>query len=78
MEGVFRIVDLLFGCHHRHLSFPISSRGPVWHPPHVVCLDCGRSFVYDWDEMRIVRHVEPKESADTGAAGDSDEYPLFI
>jgi hypothetical protein len=56
------IVDLLFGCWHRNLSFPLSvkksqPRSPsTWRTgTYVVCLDCGKEFAYDWHDMRIVR-----------------------
>jgi hypothetical protein len=55
------LVDLLFGCWHRHLSFPRSvSRGERRFPAasetgtYVVCLDCGKEFAYDWEEMRLL------------------------
>lgn len=49
------VFDLLFGCWHQNFSFPITakanrSRGKA---THVVCLDCGREFPYDWEKMQI-------------------------
>lgn len=56
-----KIMDFMFGCWHKHLSFPRSSK-----PGHrrtsaacktgtyVVCLDCGKEFSYDWQTMRVV------------------------
>jgi hypothetical protein len=56
------LVDLLFGCWHRNLSFPLSvkqsqPRSPsTWRTgTYVVCLDCGKEFAYDWQDMRIVK-----------------------
>ena len=55
-----RILDSLFGCMHRHYSFPItlkqnsSRRGASRVSTYVVCMDCGKELPYDWDEMRIV------------------------
>lgn len=58
------LYDFLFGCHHRHTSFPITL--PT-HPPggsrhagkatetYCVCLDCGRKFPYNWEKMKILR-----------------------
>lgn len=46
------------GCRHRRVSFPMAiSESAVDNPtasvrPHVVCLDCGREFWYDWKKMR--------------------------
>jgi len=52
---------LLFGCRHRHCTFPMSARpgDKEFDPrlprgPYVVCLDCARKFAYDWERMEIV------------------------
>jgi len=36
---------------------------------YVVCLDCGKQFVYDWENMRLGRAVEIAD----GSPRDSDE-----
>lgn len=62
-----RLLDSLFGCSHRHLSFPITIRG-VRHRntaaalsgTYVVCLDCAKQFAYDWDEMKVVFETRRK------------------
>jgi len=58
MLGLF---DLLFGCYHKNFSFPITKkRGQRLSPAaavtgtYVVCLNCGKEFPYDWQEMKIV------------------------
>lgn len=59
---------MLFGCWHKRLSFPISGkrghrRSSAAHQTgtYVVCLDCGKEFPYDWQQMRIVsRRYEPE------------------
>lgn len=38
-------------CRHRRLTFPLSARDDAG-AAHVTCLDCGREFWYDWDNMR--------------------------
>ncbi len=55
------LLDMLFGCWHRNISFPLTSkRGQRKSPAasitgtYVVCLDCGKEFAYDWDEMKIL------------------------
>ena len=55
------LLDLMFGCKHKHCSFPITVRGKLRRikaasvtGTYVVCLDCGMEFPYDWKEMRIV------------------------
>lgn len=55
-----RIMDALFGCTHRHYSFPITvkkgrrSNAAFLTGTYVVCLDCGKEMPYDWKHMRIV------------------------
>lgn len=55
------LMNALFGCWHSNYSFPRTTA-----PGHrrtaaasvtgtyVVCLDCGKEFPYDWQQMRIV------------------------
>jgi hypothetical protein len=55
-------VNTFFGCSHKRTTFPITpAKKPGLHAApsanrngmYVVCLDCGREFGYDWDEMRL-------------------------
>jgi len=80
------ILGGLFGCSHRRLTRPIT---PVSKPgvpsgeTYVVCLECGKQFVYDWNRMRIGKPIE--RSVDTGvlnpevpgAAKTKMKYALF-
>ncbi len=62
-----RILQLLaVKCRHKHTSQPFSAATPtnssgnwaaVGTPTthYVVCLDCGRKFQYDWQNMRMMR-----------------------
>jgi len=66
MEEIVKIFDALFGCWHKRISFPqTSKRGQrrleaASHTgTYVVCLDCGREFAYDWTKMRI---LSPRET----------------
>ncbi len=45
------IFELIFGCHHEHLSrvFTIQKR------TYTVCVECGRELDYSWTRMRTVR-----------------------
>jgi hypothetical protein len=59
-------LDVLFGCQHKKLSFPITVRGAHTRAnsslrtgTYVVCLDCGHEFPYDWNEMKIVEGTQP-------------------
>lgn len=57
------IVNVFFGCAHRRKTFPLTpgrkqaSAGPARHGTYVVCLDCGKEFAYNWQEMRIGSQV---------------------
>ena len=73
MEDELKILDMLFGCWHKRLSFPISSRRGQRRTSaarqtgtYIVCLDCGREFAYDWQQMRIVSAREQHDP--TGAS----------
>lgn len=55
------LVDAIFGCLHRNYSFPITTpRGQrrtgaaAVTGTYIVCLDCGKEFPYDWQEMKVV------------------------
>ena len=56
------LFELVFGCSHKHCSFPLTVRGNLQRSEaasvtgtYVVCLDCGREFPYDWKQMKLVR-----------------------
>jgi hypothetical protein len=59
---MFRFVTSLFGCAHHHCTFPITAKkqgtAPSGEKPHattyIVCLDCGKEFPYDWQQMKVV------------------------
>ena len=62
--------DLMFGCSHRRLSFPITVRGARRRSKaasvtgtYVVCLECGQEFPYDWKEMKVVRSSSTASAA---------------
>jgi hypothetical protein len=47
------VLDSLFGCSHRRTTFPITPKGPAARlGAYVTCLDCGKEFAYNWNEMR--------------------------
>lgn len=47
------VFDSLFGCSHRRTTFPITPKRPSAHlGAYVTCLDCGKEFAYNWNEMR--------------------------
>lgn len=72
MEEKLKLFDMLFGCWHKRLSFPISGKRGQRRPSaahetgtYVVCLDCGREFAYDWQQMRIIAPREERDLATT-------------
>jgi len=64
-----KVFDALFGCWHLRYSFPITvkpgvrrNRAAALTGTYVVCLDCGKEFAYDWQEMKVVSRM-PGQSA---------------
>lgn len=58
---ISKLLDTIFGCWHNHYSFPITvrkgarrSKAASLTGTYVVCLDCGKEFPYDWQEMKVV------------------------
>jgi hypothetical protein len=56
-----KLVEVLFGCKHARYSFPVTVRRAKTRPQaaaltgtYVVCLDCGREFGYDWQQMKVI------------------------
>ena len=68
---ISQVLDMLFGCTHKHYSFPMTCKGKRRSPAasvtgtYVVCLECGKEFPYDWQAMKI---VSPKPSSRTKPA----------
>ena len=55
------LYNLLFRCRHRNTSFPLRAAPKPGVPPedlYVVCLDCGKRFPYNWEQMRIGETAE--------------------
>ena len=60
-----KLLDAFFGCWHNNLSFPLTARSGSRRNAaasltgtYVVCLDCGREFAYDWQEMKVITSPE--------------------
>jgi len=58
---IANLFSKFFGCWHNRYSFPISVRHGARRTgaasltgTYVVCLDCGKEFPYDWQEMKVV------------------------
>jgi hypothetical protein len=51
-----KMLDLVFGCHHRQMTRPITPVHRHKTQPsatYVVCLECGKQFYYDTANMRL-------------------------
>jgi predicted transcriptional regulator len=69
------MLDAFFGCSHKHYSFPITTRPGQRRSEaasvtgtYVVCLDCGKEFAYDWQEMKFVSSAHKPEGIEEAAA----------
>ena len=61
------VFNLLFGCRHRRTTFPLTpakkdGSGPA--QTYVVCLECGKQFIYDWEQMRLGDPVDISAGSD--------------
>jgi hypothetical protein len=72
------LLDFLFGCTHKHFSFPMTRRPGQRHSSaasitgtYVACLDCGKEFPYDWKEMKIIEHLPRHSKNLTAKAAES-------
>jgi hypothetical protein len=72
-------INSLFGCSHQRTTFPLTpgrtgaahaGSGATRSGTYVACLDCGKEFAYDWDEMRIGQPVTPRVPA-------TEAQPMF-
>jgi len=63
------LLNTFFGCSHRKTTFPLTPARKVGklsrNGTYVVCLDCGKEFDYDWQEMRIGEPVSVRVAAVT-------------
>jgi hypothetical protein len=80
------LLNSLFGCSHQRTTFPLTPArkaaypAPVTHNgTYVVCLDCGKEFAYNWDEMRVGVTL-PSSTADLApvAEGRFDGLPRHV
>jgi len=60
------LLNLLFRCPHRRLTrplAPVTRAGQPHSQSYVVCLDCGKQFEYDLNEMRIGKAIDHSRDA---------------
>ncbi len=70
-------IDLMFGCSHKRLGFPITVRGANRRRSqaasvtgtYVVCLECGKEFPYDWNQMKLVSPSSPAATTIAARSG---------
>ena len=72
------IFDALFGCSHSNYSFPITAKqgkrrnaAAALTGTYVVCLECGKEFAYDWQEMKV---LSGSAKAAAGIAAPVESY----
>lgn len=68
MEGgsmIEKLANYFFGCRHARYSFPVTVRRAKRRPQaasltgtYVACLDCGKEFPYDWQQMKVITSPE--------------------
>ena len=70
------MLNLLCGCHHRQVTRPITPIHKPGTPPgdtYVACLECGKQFYYDLDNMRIGK-LMPTSAISCGATHFQTPY----
>jgi hypothetical protein len=69
------VFDSLFGCSHQRTTFPMTPKRPTARlGAYVSCLDCGKEFAYNWNEMRMEQKpftVAPDLPPSTRMAGQA-------
>jgi len=50
---MLRFIASLFGCAHSRCTFPMTTTKHHHSTTYIVCLECGKEFSYDWQEMRM-------------------------
>lgn len=67
---IANLLDVLFGCCHKRYSFPITVKSSHRRNEaasvtgtYVVCLDCGKEFAYDWEQMKVASPLRPAGAA---------------
>jgi hypothetical protein len=73
-----KFVNSVFGCRHSHYSFPLSVRRSAARPAaaaltgtYVACLDCGKEFGYDLEEMKLITSPQAHQHHLAQLAGHS-------
>ena len=78
MTVIDSLFNMLFRCSHRRTTFPVTQAcktGAAASEIYVVCLDCGKQFVYDWEHMRIAKPVDIA-AASTSVDAEAPRIPF--
>ena len=78
MTVIDSLFNMLFRCSHRRTTFPLTQArktGADASEIYVVCLDCGKQFVYDWEQMRIAKPVDIA-AASTSVDAEAPRIPF--
>ena len=51
------LIDVFLGCRHKRYTFPLTTNFQT-RTSTVTCLDCGKTFLYDWKTMRRLGQVK--------------------
>ena len=73
-----KVLDLLFGCHHRLITRPITPVHKHNCQPtctYVACLECGKQFYYDTRNMRVGAQIPMSLSPPHHSPGASHSLP---
>jgi hypothetical protein len=72
------LFDVLFGCNHKNFSFPITKKAGQRRSEvasltgtYVCCLDCGKEFAYDWQEMKVIEALPQRFKAVAASTAES-------
>lgn len=66
------VLDSLFGCSHQRTTFPMTPKRPTARVgAYVSCLDCGKEFAYNWNEMRMEEPIAVALPPSTRMAGQA-------
>jgi len=66
-------INSLFGCSHQRTTFPLTparrnggfpAPGANRNGTYVVCLDCGKEFAYNWNQMQVGEQVQERVAAE--------------
>ena len=73
-----KVLDMLFGCHHRRITRPITpvhKHNSQSTGTYVACLECGKQFYYDTGKMRVGAQIPMSPSPPSYSPDNSHSLP---